>query len=144
VAGKNSHSEPVQNRLAEKFKPMLKNRYLASAVFGRLFREKPMALWLFRTSKSQNGFLGHKNGFELTFWQNFEPNVKEILPRSFSAHFFDRMIQWPSDSLTFYSLHLPKISRPDMQRETQLLSHLNERNWLFSTGFCRKIVPFCQ
>jgi hypothetical protein len=40
VAGKNSHFKLVQNRLTEKFKPMLKNRHLASAFFERLFQEK--------------------------------------------------------------------------------------------------------
>jgi hypothetical protein len=40
VAGKNSYFKLVQNGLAEKLRPMLRNRHLAIAFFKRLFREK--------------------------------------------------------------------------------------------------------
>jgi hypothetical protein len=40
VAGKNSHFKLVQNRLAEKLKPMLKDRHLAIVFFECLSQEK--------------------------------------------------------------------------------------------------------
>jgi hypothetical protein len=52
MAGKNSYFETAQNGLAEKLKPMLKNRHLTSACSKRLFREESGVLWLLLTFKA--------------------------------------------------------------------------------------------
>jgi hypothetical protein len=51
VADKNSHFKLAQNGLAEKLKPMLKNRCIAITVFDRLFREKLVVFISFGATK---------------------------------------------------------------------------------------------